>query len=219
MRKEDLNDWTADRLKDEIVNLSDKNFNLEWRIKQFEESEGRWKCEIESLRTENERLNVDNAAYSSANTMYKEHLEECELKNKHLFEANRKLEKENAYLKENVRSQRDKIDSLMKELEEEKGKTITISDGAITMRADMWEALNENKALKDENIYLKQRIKDLEDVCDGSCFSDETDDRDEKIAKMQDRIDSDCVRINRLKVTINTLVDMYGLLRNQVGMD
>ena len=219
MRKEDLNDWTADRLKDEIVNLSDKNFNLEWRIKQFEESEGRWKCEIESLRTENERLNVDNAAYSSANTMYKEHLEECELKNKHLFEANRKLEKENAYLKENVRSQRDKIDSLMKELEEEKGKTITISDGAITMRADMWEALNENKALKDENTALKQRIKDLEDVCDGSCFSDETDDRDEKIAKMQDRIDSDCVRINRLKVTINTLVDMYGLLRNQVGMD
>lgn len=219
MRKEDLNDWTADRLKDEIVNLSDKNFNLEWRIKQFEESEGRWKCEIESLRTENERLNVDNAAYSSANTMYKEHLEECELKNKHLFEANRKLEKENAYLKENVRSQRDKIDSLMKELEEEKGKTITISDGAITMRADMWEALNENKALKDENTALKQRIKDLEDVCDGSCFANETDDRDEKIAKMQDRIDSDCVRINRLKVTINTLVDMYGLLRNQVGMD
>lgn len=75
------------------------------------------------------------------------------------------------------------------------------------------------KELNDENTVLKQRIKDMEDVCDGSCFSDETDDRDEKIAKMQDRIDSDCVRINRLKVTINTLVDMYGLLRKQVGMD
>ena len=75
------------------------------------------------------------------------------------------------------------------------------------------------KELNDENTVLKQRIKDMEDVCDGSCFSDETDDRDEKIAKMQDRIDSDCVRINRLKVTIDTLVDMYGLLRNQVGMD
>ena len=136
-----------------------------------------------------------------------------------LVEGLKKQEDENARLKATVKSQRDKIDSLLKELEEEKGKTINISDGAITMRADMWEALNENKALKDENTALKQRIKDLEDVCDGSCFSDETDDRDEKIAKMQDRIDSDCVRINRLKVTINTLVDMYGLLRNQVGMD
>ena len=134
---------------------------------------------------------------------------ECEyLRNKTLIEH-----------EETVKSQREKIDSLLKELEEEKGKTITISDGAITMRADMWEALNENKAFKDENTALKQRIKDLEDVCDGSCFANETDDRDEKIAKMQDRIDSDCVRINRLKVTINTLVDMYGLLRNQVGMD
>lgn len=136
-----------------------------------------------------------------------------------LVEGLKKQEDENARLKTTVKSQRDKIDSLLKELEEEKGKTITISDGAITMRADMWETLNENKALKDENIYLKQRIKDLEDICDGSCFANETDDRDEKIAKMQDRIDSDCVRINRLKITIETLVDMYGLLRNQVGMD
>ena len=78
---------------------------------------------------------------------------------------------------------------------------------------------NRIEELKAENTALKQRIKDLEDICDGSCFANETDDRDEKIAKMQDRIDSDCVRINRLKVTINTLVDMYGLLRNQVGMD
>ena len=81
------------------------------------------------------------------------------------------------------------------------------------------EYCSEIDKLEEENESLKKRIKDLEDVCDGSCFSDKTDDRDEKIAKMQDRIDSDCVRINRLKVTINTLVDMYGLLRNQVGMD
>ena len=219
MRKEDLNDWTADRLKDEIVNLSDKNFNLEWRIKQFEESEGRWKCEIESLRTENERLNVDNAAYSSANTMYKEHLEECELKNKHLFEANRKLEKENAYLKENVRSQRDKIDSLMKELEEEKGKTITISDGAITMRADMWEALNENKAFKDENTALKQRIKDLEDVCDGSCFSDEEDERDKLIAELQDQHQQDYIRYNDMRTAYLVTLDELARLREQFGIE
>ena len=151
--------------------------------------------------------------------MTNKYIEEMKRNIDELVEGLKKQEDENARLKATVKSQRDKIDSLLKELEEEKGKTITISDGAITMRADMWEALNENKAFKDENTALKQRIKDLEDVCDGSCFANETDDRDEKIAKMQDRIDSDCVRINRLKVTINTLVDMYGLLRNQVGMD
>ena len=136
-----------------------------------------------------------------------------------LVEGLKKQEDENARLKATVKSQREKIDSLLKELEEERGKTITISDGVITMRADMLETINENEELKAENTVLKQRVKDLEVACDGSCFSDETDDRDEKIAKMQDRIDSDCVRINRFKVTINTLVDMYGLLRNQVGMD
>ena len=151
--------------------------------------------------------------------MTNKYIEEMKRNIDELVEGLKKQEDENARLKATVKSQRDKIDSLLKELEEEKGKTITISDGAITMRADMWEALNENKAFKDENTALKQRIKDLEDVCDGSCFANETDDRDEKIEKMQDRIDSDCVRINRLKITIETLVDMYGLLRNQVGMD
>ena len=96
---------------------------------------------------------------------------------------------------------------------EQRNKDIEI----ISKRAK--ELNDENDLVKAENASLKQRIKDLEDVCDGSCFANETDDRDEKIAKMQNRIDSDCVRINRLKTTIITLVDMYGLLRNQVGMD
>ena len=81
-----------------------------------------------------------------------------------LYNKTLKFEQENSRLEEAVRSHREKIDSLMKELEEEKGKTITISDGGITMRADMLEILNENKALKDENTTLKQQIKDLEDV-------------------------------------------------------
>ena len=82
------------------------------------------------------------------------HKKECEpLYNKIL-----KFEQENLRLKETVKSQREKIDSLLKELEEEKGKTITISDGAITMRADMWDVLNENKALKDENDSLKNLL-------------------------------------------------------------
>lgn len=128
-------------------------------------------------------------------------------------------EDENARLKETVKSQREKIDSLLKELEEEKGKAITISDGEITIRADMWEALNENEALKDENTVLKQRIKDMEDVCDGNCFSDGEDERDKLIADLQDQHQQDCIRINDLTTTVHVLAGLYSALRKNVGMD
>ena len=121
MRKEDLKDWTVDMLKDEIVNLSEKNFNLEWKIKQFEESEGRLKC--------------------------------------------------------------------------------------------------ENKALKDENTALKQHIKDIEDACDGSCFSDSEDEKDKLIAELQDQHQQDCIRINDLTTTVHVLAGLYSALRKNVGMD
>lgn len=87
------------------------------------------------------------------------------------------------------------------------------------MRADMWGAFNENKALKDENTALKQRIKDLENVCDGSCFSDEEDERDKLIAELQDLHQQDCIKINQLHVTIDTLVEKYSRLRKFVRMD
>lgn len=78
-------------------------------------------------------------------------------------------ENENAVLKQQVKTQREKIDSLLKELEEEKGKKITIGDGTISMRADMWETVNENRKLKSENDELRKRIEKLEsDICGGS---------------------------------------------------
>ena len=78
---------------------------------------------------------------------------------------------------------------------------------------------SENKSLKDENTALKQRIKDLEDVCDGSCFSDEKDEKDKLISELQDQHQQDCIKINQLHVTIDTLVDKYSRIRKTVGMD
>lgn len=75
------------------------------------------------------------------------------------------------------------------------------------------------KELHDENTALKQRIKDLEDVCDGSCFSDSEDERDKVIAKLQDQHQQDCIKINQLHVTIDTLVEKYSRLRKTAGMD
>lgn len=75
------------------------------------------------------------------------------------------------------------------------------------------------KELNDENTVLKQYIKDMDDVCDGSCFSDGEDERDKLIAELQDQHQQDCIKINQLHVTIDTLVDKYSRLRNTVGVD
>lgn len=88
-----------------------------------------------------------------------------------LVEGLKKREDENARLKATVKSQREKIDSLLKELEEERGKTITIGDGTISMRADMWDIVNENRKLKSENNELRKRLEKLEsDICGKSPY-------------------------------------------------
>lgn len=172
------------------------------------------------------------------NDLSKEELEilVCEWRIR-FFELESKMYILERELNDHINTQREKINSLQMELEEEKGKTITISDGAITMRADMWEALNENKALKDENTALKQRIKDLEDIGnnyepqfapddDISAFNYECVKRwttemgcKRKIQELQDQHQQDCIKINQLHVTIDTLVDKYSRLRKTVGMD
>ena len=153
-----------------------------------------------------------------------------------LVEGLKKQEDENARLKATVKSQRDKIDSLLKELEEEKGKTITISDGAITMRADMWEVLNENKAFKDENTTLKQRIKDLEDIGNNyepqfapdddisafnyECVKQWTTEMGckRKIQELQDQHQQDCIRYNDMRTAYLVTLDELARLREQFGV-
>src|SRR5699024_3986348 len=65
------------------------------------------------------------------------HIEQMKRNIDELVEGLKKQEDENARLKAAVKSQREKIDSLLKELEEERRKTITIGDGTISMCADM----------------------------------------------------------------------------------
>lgn len=129
------------------------------------------------------------------------------------------IEYENSRMKETLKSHSEKIDSMTKEMKEEKGKTITTSDGAITMRGDMWKILNENNALKAENTVLKKHIKEMEDVCDGSCFSDEEDERNKMIAELQNKHQQDCIRINDLTTTVHVLAGLYSTLRKNVRMD
>lgn len=75
------------------------------------------------------------------------------------------------------------------------------------------------RLMTDEKLSLTQRIKDLEDVCDGSRFSDEEDDRDKLISELQDQHQQDCIRINDLATTVHVLAGLYSTLRKTVGMD
>lgn len=76
----------------------------------------------------------------------------------------------------------------------------------------------ENDELKDENTALKQRIKDLEDACDGSCFSDEKDERDKLIAELQDQHQQDCIRYNDMRTAYLVTLDELARLREQFGI-
>ena len=121
---------------------------------------------------------------------------------------------------------------------EQRNKDIEI----ISKRAK--ELNDENDLVKAENASLKQRIKDLEDACDIRYFLDGKDlieglkkhmgddmctsnipfddsaiDYDALIAELQDQHQQDCIKINQLHVTIDTLVDKYSRLRKTVGMD
>ena len=83
------------------------------------------------------------------------------------------------------------------------------------------------KELNDENTVLKQYIKDMEDVCDGSCFSDYEDlpfeddehEWEKLINELQDQHQQDCIRINDLTTTVHVLAGLYSELRKNVGMD
>ena len=199
MRKEDLKNWTRDMLKDRIMEL--EKIVEQWKCDNGEMLQIMKKTQNENneLRKRLEKLESDICGTSS-----------CIVSEFHSFEGE-------SWIKAST------YDDVLLRLKNANERITDLEQDIFNKSMDELKLVeklsSENKSLKDENKALKQRIKDLEDICDGSCFANETDDRDEKIAKMQDRIDGDCVRINRLKVTINTLVDMYGLLRNQVGMD
>lgn len=122
-------------------------------------------------------------------------------------------------LNNRIKTQREKINSLQMELEEEKGKTITVFDGGITMRSDKWEMVNENKALRDENKALKQRLQNMTDVCDGSCFSGDDPTGKILLKQLQSQHQQDCIRINDLATTVRVLAGLYSTLRKTVGMD
>ena len=100
----------------------------------------------------------------------------------------------------------------------------------------MWEALNENKAFKDENTTLKQRIKDLEDIGNNyepqfapdddisafnyECVKQWTTEMNYKrrIQELQDQHQQDCIRYNDMRTAYLVTLDELARLREQFGI-
>ena len=72
----------------------------------------------------------------------------------------------------------------------------------------------EKSANKEEIRSLKSQIENLMNVCYGN-----KDEMTKAILKSEDQHQQDCIKINQLNVTIDTLVDKYSRLRKIVGMD
>lgn len=192
MRREDLKNWTRDMLKDRIIELGGI---------------------IEQWKRDNEKMLQIMKETQKENDELRKRLEKlesgicggspCIVSEFHSFEGESWIR---ATTYDDVLLRLKKANERIEDLEKNKfNKSM--------------DELKRIEKLSSENKSLKQHIKDMEDVCDGSCFSDEEDERDKLIADLQDQHQQDCIRINDLTTTVHVLAELYSALRKNVGMD
>ena len=192
MRREDLKNWTRDMLKDRIIELGGI---------------------IEQWKRDNEKMLQIMKEAQKENDELRKRLEKlesgicggspCIVSEFHSFECESWIR---ATTYDDVLLRLKKANERIEDLEKNKfNKSM--------------DELKRIEKLSSENKSLKQHIKDMEDVCDGSCFSDEEDERDKLIADLQDQHQQDCIRINDLTTTVHVLAELYSALRKNVGMD
>ena len=192
MRREDLKNWTRDMLKDRIIELGGI---------------------IEQWKRDNEKMLQIMKEAQKENDELRKRLEKlesgicggspCIVSEFHSFEGESWIR---ATTYDDVLLRLKKANERIEDLEKNKfNKSM--------------DELKRIEKLSSENKSLKQHIKDMEDVCDGSCFSDEEDERDKLIADLQDQHQQDCIRINDLTTTVHVLAELYSALRKNVGMD
>ena len=199
MRKEDLKNWTRNMLKDRIMEL--EKIVEQWKRDNGEMLQIMKKTQNENneLRKRLEKLESDICGTSP-----------CIVSEFHLFE-------DESWIKAST------YDDVLLRLKNANKRITDLEQDMFNKSTEELKQVeklqSENKSLKDENKALKQRIKDLEDICDGSCFSDGEDERDKLIAELQDKRQQYCIRINDLTTTVHVLSGLYSTLRKNVGMD
>ena len=192
MRREDLKNWTRDMLKDRIIELGGI-------IEQWKRDNEKMLQIMEETQKENDELRKRLEKLESGICGGSP----CIVSEFHSFEGESWIR---ATTYDDVLLRLKKANERIEDLEKNKfNKSM--------------DELKRIEKLSSENKSLKQHIKDMEDVCDGSCFSDEEDERDKLIADLQDQHQQDCIRINDLTTTVHVLAELYSALRKNVGMD
>ena len=111
----------------------------------------------------------------------------------------------------------DEVYELTNKLKKVEAENTSLMDSHIKLYNDTKDTI---RSLKEENQELKQKIQYERDKYDRDVlFFKSTLRRDDIITKLQDQHQHDCIKINQLHVTIDTLVDKYSSLRKTVGMD
>lgn len=109
----------------------------------------------------------------------------------------------------------DKVSDLKSKLEKSEAENTSLMDSHIKLYNDAKDTI---RCLKDENTSLKHRLQNMIDVCDGSCFLDEQNDRDKLIAELQDQHQQDCIRYNDMRTAYLVTLDELARLREQFGI-
>ena len=198
MRKEDLKNWTRDMLKD--------------RIMELEKIVEQWKCDNgKMLQIMKKTQNENNELRKRLGKLESDicGTSPCIVSEFHLFEGESWI-KASTY--DEVLLRLKKANKRITDLEQD------IFNKSTDELKQVEKLSSENKSLKDENKALKQRIKDLEDICNGSCFSDEEDEKDKLIAELQGQHQQDCIRYNDMRTAYLVTFDELARLREQFGI-
>lgn len=216
MRKEDLKSWTREQMEYEILNLSDKNWNLEFRVNNYEESEGRLKDRNKSLEQKVESLD-------SENRQLKENVKSQREKIDSLFHELEEEKGKTITIGEHGMTMKSEMWDMVDEnskIKEEKQFLEQIIDEASLKMAKLYQ---EIFALKRNYEEAKELIRILEEKLSqyekAEIKATNYPERNECECVEKDDIDNKSDIINQLQTTIDVLVDRYSALRKSVGMD
>lgn len=236
MRKEDLKDWTRDRLKDEVVRLHNKldlfgikfeenpnNFSFSYHGDRY------WagtivndivvlKEENKSLKSRIEKIESgicgEGIIFSKYDTfegeswIRAEQYDEVLLRLQKANERTNKLEAENKAIKQQIQNVKNILEAVYKP---ESAESVMQKTGCFTEKA-IKEVCNYEPQLAPDDDISSFNHECMKQWVEELAYK-------KKNMELQDQHQQDCIRINDLRTAYLIMVDELAKLREQFGME